>query len=61
MGIAEALPVDFQGFQFIDCQEGIPMTKDELVSQIAKQSNLTRKTTEAVLKSFIGAIHDSLT
>lgn len=36
------------------------MTKAELVSQVAEQSNLTQKTTEAVLKSLIGAIHDSL-
>jgi DNA-binding protein HU-beta len=41
-------------------QEGILMTKAELVSQVAEHSNLTQKTTEAVLKSLIGAIHDSL-
>jgi len=36
------------------------MTKDELVSQVAEQSNLTKKTTEAVLKSLIGAVHQAL-
>jgi len=36
------------------------MTKAELVSQVATRSNLTKKTTDAVLKSFIEAIHDSL-
>jgi DNA-binding protein HU-beta len=36
------------------------MTKAELVSQVAEQSNLTKKTTEAVLKSLIGAVHQAL-
>ena len=36
------------------------MTKAELVSQVAEKSELTKKKTEAVLKSLIGAIHDSL-
>ncbi len=60
MGIAEAIPVVFQGLQFIDYQEGVPMTKADLVSQVAKQSKLTVKATEAVLKSLIGAVHQAL-
>jgi len=36
------------------------MTTSELVSQVAEKSDLTKKKTEAVLKSLIGAIHDSL-
>jgi len=36
------------------------MTKAELISQVAGKANLSKKTTEAVLKSLIGAIHDSL-
>ncbi len=36
------------------------MTEAELVAQIAKQTDLTQKTTEAALESIIGAIHDSL-
>jgi nucleoid DNA-binding protein len=36
------------------------MTKAELVSHVAEQSDLTKKTTEAVLKSLIGAVHQSL-
>ncbi len=36
------------------------MTKDELVSQIAEQADLTKKTAESFLKSLIRIIHDSL-
>ena len=36
------------------------MTKAELISKVAEQSDLNKKTTEAVLKSIIGAIQDSL-
>jgi len=36
------------------------MTKDELVSHVAEQANLTKKTTEAVLKLIIGAAHRAL-
>ena len=36
------------------------MTKAELVSYVAKHSNLTKKATEAVLKSLIGAVHQAL-
>jgi DNA-binding protein HU-beta len=36
------------------------MTKAELVSVVAKQSNITKKAAESVLKSFTGAIHESL-
>jgi DNA-binding protein HU-beta len=41
-------------------KEGIPMTKAELVSDVAEKSNLTKKTTETMLKSLIGTIHESL-
>jgi DNA-binding protein HU-beta len=36
------------------------MNKAELVSHVAKETNLAKKATEAVLNSLIGAIHDSL-
>lgn len=36
------------------------MTKAELVAQVSKQTDLSQKKIEAVLKSIIGAIHDSL-
>jgi nucleoid DNA-binding protein len=36
------------------------MTKAELVSQVAEQSDLTKKTTEAVLKALISSIHRTL-
>ena len=36
------------------------MTKAELVAQVAKQTDLSQKKIEAVLKSIIEAIHDSL-
>lgn len=36
------------------------MTKAELMAQVAKQTDLTQKKIEAVLKSIIEAIHDSL-
>jgi len=36
------------------------MTKAELVSEIAEQSDLTQKAADSVLKSLIRIIHDSL-
>jgi DNA-binding protein HU-beta len=36
------------------------VTKAEFVSQIAEKSDHTKKTTEAVLKSLIGAIYQAL-
>jgi nucleoid DNA-binding protein len=36
------------------------MTKADLVAQVAKQTDLSQKKIEAVLKSIIEAIHDSL-
>ena len=36
------------------------MTKAELISQVAEQSDLTKKTTEAVLKALISSIHRTL-
>ena len=36
------------------------MTTSELVSKVAERLDLPKKTSEAVLKTFIEAIHDSL-
>ena len=36
------------------------MTMAELVSKVVEQSDLNKKTTETVLMSIIGGIHDSL-
>jgi DNA-binding protein HU-beta len=36
------------------------MTKDELITRIATETKLTKKVTNAVIKAFAAAIHDSL-
>jgi DNA-binding protein HU-beta len=36
------------------------MTKDELVSQIAKESEISKKAAASMLASFVNAIHQSL-
>ena len=37
------------------------MTKAELITHVAEESNITKKAAEAVLDSFVKAIHDTMT
>jgi len=42
------------------CEEGIIMTKAEIVAQIAKKTNVTKKGVETVLKSLIESVQQAL-
>ena len=45
---------------FMNSKEGIIMTKAELVAQIAKKTNVTKKGVETVLKALIESVQLSL-
>jgi DNA-binding protein HU-beta len=42
------------------CEEGIAMTKAEIIDQIAKKTNVTKKGVETVLKSLIDSVQQAL-